>query len=82
MTVTLRPLSSDWVWKQYDPQDDNLETMFSTGSSLKASDQWSKCANFPSEIYVELIEKGSIPDPSIGFNEHLVQCSGQTIQFD
>lgn len=28
----------------------------------------------PSEVHVELLEAGLIPDPFVGFNEHKVQC--------
>jgi hypothetical protein len=82
MTVTIRPLSSDWYWKEYNPDGDDLEALSASTSSLEASDQWSQCAMFPSEIYVELIKKGSIPNPAIGFNEHLVQCSYSPLMLD
>ncbi|KAF8492119.1 glycoside hydrolase [Gautieria morchelliformis] len=70
MATTLRlALKSGWLWKQRD------------GSLLDALDQldtgrlasWNKAASFPSEIHVELLKSGEIPDPYLRNNEHKVQ---------
>ncbi len=67
MTAQYRTLDDidNWSWKQLQPSDDN--THDDTGG-------WSKASCMPSEVHVELLKSGMIPDPYIGFNEHQVQC--------
>jgi beta-mannosidase len=64
-------LKANWHWK---------ERTTST-SILDDSDggDWNACTQFPSEVHVELIRAGRIPDPYIGFNEHDVQCMYQRL---
>lgn len=75
MPATAHLLSGPWYWKQFDGDDlDNfsISDLKPGGKDIKAS--WNPCANFPSEIYIELIKAGKIPDPFQGSNEHLAQC--------
>ena len=75
MPATAHLLSGPWYWKQFDGDDlDNLKIsdLKLGGENIKAS--WTPCANFPSEIHVELIKAEKIPNPFQGSSEHLVQC--------
>ena len=66
MAVVVTPLSQNWSWKQRD---------MAVASVLdELSSSWSSATSFPSEVHVELLKAGRIPDPFIGFNEHEVQC--------
>ncbi|KAF5314882.1 hypothetical protein D9619_007494 [Psilocybe cf. subviscida] len=58
----------DWMWKQREINNPISNELKSSG--------WRKAASFPSEIHVELLKAGLIPDPYIGFNEHKVQWIG------
>ena len=74
MPATAHLLSGPWYWKQFDGDDlDNFRISdLKLGEDVKAS--WRPCTSFPSEIHVELIKAGKIPNPIQGFNEHLVKC--------
>ncbi|KAF9052310.1 glycoside hydrolase [Hymenopellis radicata] len=61
-------LKSNWTWKQC---DDSLEKALT-------SDGWRETKAYPSEVHVELMKNGLIPDPYLGFNEHQVQWIGET----
>ncbi|KAI5480231.1 glycoside hydrolase family 2 protein [Pseudohyphozyma bogoriensis] len=39
---------------------------------------WTRCTQMPSQIHVELIEAGRIPDPFLGLNEEKVQWVGES----
>lgn len=56
---------NNWSWKQLQPSDSNIHT---------DKEGWSKAFCMPSEVHVELLKSGAIPDPYIGYNEHQVQC--------
>ncbi|KAI0345567.1 glycoside hydrolase [Trametopsis cervina] len=57
-----------WQWKEHTPGQP-LDTV---------SDHLCRTAHaFPSEIHVELLEAGLIPDPYLGFNEHKIQWVGE-----
>jgi hypothetical protein len=45
------------------------------------SSNWNTAQSAPSEIHVELLARGVIPDPYIGFNEHKVQCRWYGAQY-
>ena len=45
-------------------------------------EKWNRAEAVPSEIHVELMKKGKIPDPYIGANEHKVQCGSRRFRFD
>ncbi|KAF7294523.1 hypothetical protein MKEN_01445000 [Mycena kentingensis (nom. inval.)] len=61
-------LDSGWAWKQRDT---------AITSVLDDADGWTPAQTSPSEIHVELLKNGEIPDPYIGFNEHQVQWVGK-----
>ncbi|KAJ7196944.1 glycoside hydrolase [Mycena pura] len=59
-------LDSGWWWKQR-----------GLGSVLDEVDGWKAAQTCPSEIHVELLKSGAIPDPYLGSNEHQVQWVGK-----
>ncbi|KAM5541197.1 hypothetical protein V8D89_005126 [Ganoderma adspersum] len=62
-------ISQGWAWKERD---------VSVASVLdEVSSSWTGAAAFPSEIHVELLKAGRIPDPFKGSNEHEVQWIGE-----
>lgn len=66
MAAIITPISQNWSWKQRDA---------SIASVLdEVNLTWSPATSFPSEVHVELLKAGRIPDPFLGFNEHDVQC--------
>jgi beta-mannosidase len=69
MKVLSTSLSSGWKWKQ---RENSLAS--SVLEELNLTDKWNAAQTFPSDIHVELIKAGKIPDPYVGFNEHKVQC--------
>ncbi|KAF5390641.1 hypothetical protein D9757_002653 [Collybiopsis confluens] len=78
-SVRRSSLQSAWSWKQRDPAIDLLDEMQAPDVSTndaKPTDGWRSSSRFPSEIHVELLSCGLIPDPYIGFNEHAVQWIG------
>ncbi|KAJ6579656.1 glycoside hydrolase [Mycena vulgaris] len=64
-------LSSNWSWKQREPA---IELVL---DELTPSDGWKAAQAYPSEIHVELLKSGLIPDPYLGFNENKVQWIGK-----
>lgn len=78
MFTRKRPLSDKWFWKQYDPHSDDFSKPSVEGDRDSLTGSWKPCKSFPSEIYVELLAIGRIPDPFIGFNEHAVQWVADT----
>ncbi|KAG8713456.1 hypothetical protein FRC08_013238 [Ceratobasidium sp. 394] len=73
-------LSGDWRWKQRDPAIPNvLDELVQHMPLLLNQDikdtksTWRKAVSSPSEIHVELLKAGLIPDPYRGFEEHKVQ---------
>lgn len=60
-------LNNNWRWKQ---RNFSVPSVF---DELRASD-WNDVSSMPSEIHVELMHVGRIPDPFLEFNEHQVQC--------
>ncbi|KAF5354532.1 hypothetical protein D9758_011241 [Tetrapyrgos nigripes] len=82
-------LDSGWEWKQRDTgvADVLEELQLPHNVDIAASDidaetstkkGWLPAKTSPSEIHVELMSAGLIPDPFVGFNEHKVQWIGQT----
>ncbi|EIN13700.1 glycoside hydrolase [Punctularia strigosozonata HHB-11173 SS5] len=66
-----------WQWKERC----TALTLFADINADHTSDskyQWRYADSIPSEIHVELLKAGLIPDPYVGFNEHLVQWIGDT----
>ena len=73
MTGRVFELSAEWYWKERDAA--GYESVVSeTHQDPSRSPSWSPARKFPSEIHVELLKAGRIPDPFVGFNEHQVQC--------
>jgi beta-mannosidase len=73
-------LSAGWHWKQRDPSivvEVASKFQFEPTESSTESD-WTPASTFPSEIHVELLKAGRIPDPYVGANEHEVQCELQS----
>ncbi|KAJ7069084.1 glycoside hydrolase [Mycena belliarum] len=64
-------LSSNWFWKQRVPARDSVF------DELSPIEDWKAAQAYPSEIHVELLKSGLIPDPYLGFNEHKVQWIGK-----
>lgn len=66
MSAATTPITQTWYWKERDA---------SIASVLDEIDSsWTSATSFPSEVHVELLKAGRIPDPFVGFNEHEVQC--------
>lgn len=59
-------LKANWHWKERSPSADISAELDAGG--------WTACAQFPSEVHVELLCAGQTSDPYVGFNEHDVQC--------
>ncbi|KAJ7740535.1 glycoside hydrolase superfamily [Mycena metata] len=57
-------LNTNWSWKQREPAVESV---------LDEVDGWKPAQAYPSEIHVELLKSGAIPDPYLGFNENKVQ---------
>jgi beta-mannosidase len=80
MTLKTLTLSDNWQWKQRDTNIANVldelvqHTLLVKSDSKDTKSVWRKATASPSEIHVELLKAGLIPDPYIGFNEHKVQC--------
>ncbi|KAG9076747.1 hypothetical protein FS749_011427 [Ceratobasidium sp. UAMH 11750] len=77
-------LAGDWRWKQRDPAIPNiLDELVQHMPLLLDQDikdtksTWRKAFSSPSEIHVELLKAGLIPDPYRGFEEHKIQWVGK-----
>lgn len=66
-----------WYWKERSASHPSVldEVPRLQQGTLQSASQWTMAQTFPSEIHVELMNTGQIPDPFIGFNEHKVQCN-------
>jgi len=67
-----REIRDGWLWKEYEDGDLSL-----SGPNSSSQDGWMPATSFPSEIHLELLKAGRIPDPFLGFNEHEVQWIGE-----
>ncbi|KAJ3041625.1 hypothetical protein HDV00_008901 [Rhizophlyctis rosea] len=70
-------LSQNWKWKKRNldiPSVWDERSSFSTTTS-HPSRQWTP-TTIPSDIHLELLKAGRIPDPFVDFNEHKVQWVG------
>lgn len=80
MTTTRRTvLDKSWFWKQRSTSIENvLDEIEAQNVSRKETEatarRWNLVQRYPSEVHVELMTSGVIPDPYLGFNEHAVQC--------
>ena len=68
MTAHNLPIAQNWSYKQRD-------TSISSVLDELNESSWTTATGFPSEVHVELLKAGRIPDPFLGFNEHEVQCA-------
>ncbi|KIK67972.1 glycoside hydrolase family 2 protein [Collybiopsis luxurians FD-317 M1] len=73
-------LDESWSWKQRNPSIGCvLDEIAAQEIDIKDQDStagWRPALKVPSEIHVELISYGLIPDPYVGFNEHAIQWIG------
>ncbi|KAI0738846.1 glycoside hydrolase [Daedaleopsis nitida] len=69
MTANVAPISQNWSWKERD-------TAVASVVDEVGAASWTTATTFPSEVHVELLRAGRIPDPFLGFNEHEVQWIG------
>ncbi|EIM92628.1 glycoside hydrolase [Stereum hirsutum FP-91666 SS1] len=81
MTVQSIEIHQNWEWKQRDKSVQSVLEELSTTKSEDGSDdaqglKWRAVTAFPSEVHVELLKAGMIPDPYVEFNEHKVQWVG------
>ncbi|EED80557.1 hypothetical protein POSPLDRAFT_128099 [Postia placenta Mad-698-R] len=65
-------LTDGWHWKERDP---TVQSVLDEPQNGRLP--WTIARSFPSEIHVELMQNGRIPDPFLGFNEHKVQWVGE-----
>ncbi|KAG6856280.1 hypothetical protein H0H87_005890 [Tephrocybe sp. NHM501043] len=65
-------LNQGWSWKQRDNKI--LSVLDELHGGIEEG--WRMARTFPSEVHIELLKEGLIPDPYIGFNEHKVQWIG------
>ncbi|OCH85238.1 glycoside hydrolase [Obba rivulosa] len=77
MSLRSVALLTGWYWKERDPSI--LSVVHEVPSTLDdaPSTGWRVAQTFPSEVHVELLRTGLIPDPHLGFNEHKVQWVGE-----
>jgi beta-mannosidase len=61
--------TESWSWKQRE-----LSIINVIDEANDVTQGWKRVSSMPSDIHVELLKIGAIPDPYIGFNEHKVQC--------
>ncbi|KAK7447665.1 hypothetical protein VKT23_013921 [Stygiomarasmius scandens] len=80
-TMYCTTLDSGWKWKQRDTSitDITKELQLPHGTykidaETATKRSWLPVRTTPSEIHVELLKAGLIPDPHVGFNEHKFQC--------
>lgn len=78
-------LDNNWTWKQRDTSKNVLDEVEPSLNSASGKEGllsgWISAQAYPSEIHVELLKKGVIPDPHLGFNEHQVQCRFEFLIF-
>ena len=75
MAARVTSISQGWGWKERDA------SIASVLDELNPDSYGAKAAAFPSEVHVELLKAGRIPDPFKGFNEHEVQCESAILFF-
>jgi beta-mannosidase len=67
-----------WQWKERDTSLGSVVHEAGSTAEGGVDTGWQDALAYPSEIHVELLSKGEIPDPFLGFNEHKVQCKSQS----
>ncbi|KIM32355.1 glycoside hydrolase family 2 protein [Serendipita vermifera MAFF 305830] len=75
MSRTTHLLSDSWAWKQYVKDKDSDIALITDFHLDQGADltSWKPCESIPSDIHVELLRAGLIPDPLVGSNEHAIQ---------
>ncbi|EIW81506.1 glycoside hydrolase family 2 protein [Coniophora puteana RWD-64-598 SS2] len=76
MAVVSQSLDTGWSWKQR--SEDTNEPMLDE----LTSSEWTTAHAFPSEVHVELLKAGKIPDPYVGFNEHREWLYRTTFEYE
>ncbi|KDQ51573.1 glycoside hydrolase family 2 protein [Jaapia argillacea MUCL 33604] len=77
MKVQEITLNRNWQWKQRDTSlSAVLDELNPPAGEQELINKWNDAHAFPSEIHIELMKVGQIPDPYVGFNEHKVQWVG------
>ncbi|PIL34860.1 hypothetical protein GSI_02647 [Ganoderma sinense ZZ0214-1] len=71
MATTFMAISQGWAWKERNA------SIASVLDDVDPESSWTDAMAFPSEIHVELLKAGRIPDPFKGSNEHEVQWIGE-----
>ncbi|KZT12292.1 glycoside hydrolase family 2 protein [Laetiporus sulphureus 93-53] len=78
MATRVTLLNDGWYWKERNPARGSvLQEVPRLPGGLQSGVQWTAAQSFPSEVHVELLKAGRIPDPFLGFNEHKVQWVGE-----
>ncbi|KZT69494.1 glycoside hydrolase family 2 protein [Daedalea quercina L-15889] len=77
MAVRVLVLDAEWYWKERDSTMHTSVLDEVIEDSQQRRSPWTAARKFPSEIHVELMHAGRIPDPFIDFNEHHVQWVGE-----
>ncbi|KAI0053200.1 glycoside hydrolase family 2 protein [Auriscalpium vulgare] len=77
-------LAHGWHWKQRSSSTTDILAELDGPSveepasvDVGATAGWRETQAYPSEVHVELLKNGLIPDPYKGFNEHSVQWIGE-----
>jgi beta-mannosidase len=78
-------ITCTWYWKERNPSiasvtdevPDTPDAISTKSNRDNLQVKWHTATISPSEIHVELLKKEVIPDPYIGFNEHMVQWIGE-----
>ena len=71
METSTETLCEGWSWREHGEAGTLLDPAHLSSTS---QDGWTVASCVPSEIHLELLKVGRIPDPFKGFNEHDVQC--------
>ncbi|EMD39457.1 glycoside hydrolase family 2 protein [Gelatoporia subvermispora B] len=70
-------LNASWHWKERDITISRVVDELPGEEESAAFKGWNVAQASPSEVHVELLKIGRIPDPFVGFNEHQVQWIGK-----
>ncbi|KAG6917171.1 hypothetical protein DXG01_003607 [Tephrocybe rancida] len=69
-------ISEGWSWKQRNTKVSAVLDELAAPSQGSIEEAWRVAQAYPSEVHVELLKEGLIPDPYIGHDEHKVQWVG------
>lgn len=71
-------INQGWSWKQRNLSIVEVVDEIELPDLGEIQEGWARAQIYPSEVHVELLKSGRIPDPYLGFNEHKVQCEYHT----